>query len=300
MKKGIKIISAALIVLELTSCNSVKKVKEKVGIDEDKVLDTAKEVAEALVDRDMNRLEKNCSGGIDTLKEAVPFANDATSRKDEVIIKSMIASTLEYEIDEKSLDVSASGKKCSVDVEFSYLDYNKVFDEKTEFFDNEEFGEYLSQVKDLVTVDVTFEFRKKGDDILLTNADEFTPIYDYQGIEINYIDLFDFAGDIYMVGDNWDPELDGYVYTNTFEMVVEIKEEGRAYDWTYKYRIAQGILPDLTNIYVSDFIVEETPTEIRVKFTQEENFKEGDYSILLYDEEKSHIIGYEFSVFQSE
>ena len=82
-------------------------------------------------------------------------------------------------------------------------------------------------------------------------------------------------------------------------MVLKISEEGQEYDWEYSYKVALE-KPEFTNIYMSPKITEVTPEEIHITYSQEENFEEGFYCILVYSDHDDTIIGYEFDVFRTE
>ena len=303
MKRNIKIIAALLIVLNLTTIVSCSKVKEKAdkksGANASEVVETSKEIAKALAKCDLEAVKDHCSGHTKDLEKAMPVIDKDEEASEELLIDNMIASTIEYTVDEDSFSSERLGKSCSVDVVFTYTDYNKTLERKEKFLDIYDFEDTLKQTSNTVEVTIPFEFEKKKDEYVLTNADDLTELYEYD-VDVEFLDsFFDYVEDIYMVGPQWSEEDDGYYDTNTFEMVLKISEEGQEYDWEYSYKVALE-KPEFTNIYMSPKITEVTPEEIHITYSQEENFEEGFYCILVYSDHDDTIIGYEFDVFRTE
>ena len=170
------------------------------------------------------------------------------------------------------------------------------------FLSPAEFNTRLYEINDRVDKPFTLEFLKQDGEFFLVNGDELAEIYDYKGIEnIEYAGaLFNMVDEMYMTGVGWDPVTESYYDTNSLEIVLKISEQGRAYTWSYRYRVSIETWPDWKHLYLSDVIVEEGPEEIRIKYTQEENLEPGFYAILFYSSYDTTIVGMEFDVYNSQ
>ena len=297
MKKAIALLVMLSIITSLVSC-SLKK-ERQAEVDSEPVIETTKKIADALKRCDIDDLEKYCDDNTEDIKKAMPYVDVDSKTSEKTFIKKAIASTLEYEIDEDSFESSKRGQKCSLDVEFTYKDYNEIIDE--DFFDIEAFKSRLNGVSETVDIKVTLKFEEDDDNFILVNSDELTELYEYKGANIKIMDdMFDMVENIYMTGDNWDPDTESYYNTNTFEMVLEISEEGQNYDWEYAYKVALETADDWPTLEMSQFTVVEGPEEIRIIYTQDEIIPEGFYCILVYNTHDSAVIGMEFDVYETE
>jgi beta-lactam-binding protein with PASTA domain len=77
-------------------------------------------------------------------------------------------------------------------------------------------------------------------------------------------------------------------------MVLVLNERAKQYIWKYVYRLAEETNPKWTVIYTSQYITDQYPSEIRVKYTQRDNIKTGFYAFYLIDPQTSNIYGMEF------
>lgn len=303
MKK--KILAAVLACAFLLSAVACDRSKE---IDRDEIFSTIDDITYSLAKCDMEGIEEDCKGKANTLREAMPVIeekeDDESSKKKKENkndkkkkVENLIAGTITSEIDEDSFEADRSGKKCSVDVVFEYKDYQKIFKTRDQFLSVNEFEAYLKGISDKVEVELTLEFEKKGDVFLLTNANDLAEVYDYEQTELNYIDdFFDMVEEVYMVGDNWDPETDSYTDTTSFEMVFKISEMGQNYDWPYRYKVACETEPKWQTLLMSETITEENPEEIHFTYSQDEILPDGLYCILVYSDYTESVMGYEFHV----
>ena len=99
-----------------------------------------------------------------------------------------------------------------------------------------------------------------------------------------------------MTGEGWDQKTETYKDTNTFTIVFELDERAPEYVWTYIYALALETQPEWTYIHISKTIIDENPTEIKITYTQEENFKDGFYCFFIYDQSIKQLVGMEFNV----
>ena len=181
-----KILAAVLAVAFLLSAVSCDRSKE---VDKDEIFSTIDDITYKLAKCDMEGIEEDCKGKANTLKEAMPVIeekeDDESSKKKKEnkndkkkTVENLIAGTITSEIDEESFEADRWGRKCSVDVVFEYKDYQKIFKTKDQFLSVNEFESYLKGISDKVEVEVTLEFEKKGDEFLLTNANDLAEVYD--------------------------------------------------------------------------------------------------------------------------
>ena len=270
------------------------------------VFETVDDIATALAKCNYDSFQRYCDGDIDKVAKLMPV--DDTDYDDEnaemdkdLVVRNMIASTITYEIDEKSFNKGFMGSTCSVDVTFSYKDYYKVLEQKESCINPGDFNAMLEEVTDTIDTKITLEFKKHYNEYLLTNGNDLAVLYEYEDTELNYMrSLFDMVDRIYMTGPGWDDATDSYYDTNTFEIVLELNEQASEYIWQYVYRVSLEGYPSWTHLYTSDTVTDRYPTEIRITYTQDELFADGFYCILFYNYYDDTIIGYEFDVYNTQ
>ena len=270
------------------------------------VFESVDDIATALAKCNLDSFKRHCDGNTGKIEELMPvddtdYADDDAKMDKDLVVRNMIASTITYEIDEKSFNKGFMGSTCSVDVTFSYKDYYKVLEQKETFINPGDFNAMLEEVTDTVDNKITLEFKKHYNEYLLTNANDLAVLYDYKDTELKYMrSLFDMVDRIYMTGPGWDEATDSYIDTNTFEIVLELNEQASEYIWQYVYRVSLEGYPNWTHLYTSDTVTDRYPTEIRITYTQDELFDDGFYCILFYNYYDDTIIGYEFDVYNTQ
>ena len=100
----------------------------------------------------------------------------------------------------------------------------------------------------------------------------------------------------YLEGDGYDKTTDTYSNTNSFTIVFELDERAKDYTWTYIYALALETEPNWTYIYTSKTVIDKNPTEIRITYTQDNNFEDGFYAFFIYDQNNKQLVGQEFHV----
>ena len=317
-KKFISLILVAANVLTLVSCSifeepvttTVRDGDDDPSEAQEKVFDTIDKVSAALAACDYDSLAGRCTAAPEKIKEVMPVIEEADPDDEDtvqekpdnrLIVANMIASTITYEIDEKSFEKKALGSKCKADVTFYYKDYHTVIGKREKFLGTADFNTLLQEEDSTVGITFTLEFRKSHSRYLLDNADELAKLYEYEDTELEYYrSLFDLVENIYLTGDKYDPVTESYTNTNTFEIVLEISEEGREYIWQYLYRVSNETYPKWTHLYTSEWITDKYPSEIHVTYTQDEIFEEGFYCILFYNTYDDTIYGMEFDVYNTQ
>lgn len=161
-KKIMAVILTASILMSVSSC-------EDKSIDE--VLDLAEDVSSYTCDLDYKKLSKLTEDGDDKLEKIFDSIEDNYFWK-------AIASTLEFEFEEDSLE--KDGKNgYTVEVTFTYVDYEKACDGEYCFWGYDEFDELLEDCDDVVEETITLEFEKNGSDILFVNIDDLEDLFPY-------------------------------------------------------------------------------------------------------------------------
>ena len=270
------------------------------------VFKAVEKITSALADCDEDIVEY-CEGNTEGLLEIMPVVDDDTTQEDyqkpdqTLVAKNMIAATISYEIDEKSFDAGFLGKSASVTVKFTYKDYRWAISQRDLFMNPGDFNDILYKTPTTKENKLTLEFKRSGNEYLLTNPEVLVVLYDYDMDGLEFMrSIFDMVDNIYLTGDNYDPKTDSYYHTNTFEIVLELNDQAQEYIWQYIYRVVEETSPKWTNIYQSGTITENYPKEIRVVYTQDEIFTDGFYAILFYNYYDDTIIGMEFNVYENE
>ena len=317
-----KIIAAILImanVLSLASCSIFNKPDDDndpdetgettMSTSEEKVFETVEKIGKALAECDYGKFKENCSKESRDIEKAMPSIsndNDDDYKKQKVTdnwrVRNMIAATITYKIDEKSFKSGFWGKDCSVDVVFSYKDYHEVLGMREEFLGPADFNTLLYDVEKTIDTKVTLKFKKDGRNYLLENPDDLLPLYEYEKIDdMKFLkNYFSLIKNTYMTGPGWDPVTESYTDTNTFTIVFELDDRAKNYIWRYKYAVSEGKGFDWDYKFISAEINDEYPTEIRLTFSQDENFKTGFYHFFLYDPQTKSIYGLEYDVYNTQ
>lgn len=273
----------------------------------DKIYDKIDKISKALAECDYDKF-KEYSEECTDLERAMPSikGDDDDDYKTPKVTDSwkvmhMIAATITYEIDDSSYKGGFWGSKCTVDVTFSYKDYHEVMGMRKEFLGPADFNTLLYDVEKTIDKKITLIFEKAGNDYQLYNPAEFICLYNYENIETlkfmrNY---FDMVKKVYMTGPGWDEATESYTDTNEFTIVFELDERAKDYTWTYIYRVSEELSPKWNHIYTSSRITVESPTEIRITYKQDENFKTGFYCFIIYDPMSESLIGMEYDVYNT-
>ena len=311
-KKFIAILLILVNVFTLASCMKPKETdpsetetdESDVSTTESSVYEAVGRIAASLAECNYENFRKNSTKDSKEVEKAMPavpeIADDdyKTPRPDKaLVVKNMVISSLTYEIDEKSFKSGLWGSDCSIDVKFSYKDYNEVVGKRDIFLGPADFNTLLADVEKTIDKTITLKFKKEGRHYLLSNPDDVVSLYYFEVPKLKYMNsIFDMVDKVYMVGDTWDPVKECYTDTNTIEMVLVLNERAKQYIWKYVYRLAEETNPKWTVIYTSQYITDQYPSEIRVKYTQRDNIKTGFYAFYLIDPQTSNIYGMEFDV----
>lgn len=309
MKKQITAILLALSLLaSMTGCSIPGDIdifganadEEAIAEAEAGVLESVDAIAGALADCDYDVLKRNCVNEARVVKNSMPVVDKDETDKS-LIVKNMIASTITYQIYDGSFQTDLKGGTSSVKVIFSYANYHRVLNECEYFVNPGDFNSRLAEVEDTINVIIDLQFQQHLNEYLLVNASDLVEVYNYDDTQLNYMNsFFDMVDEIYMAGDGWDPVTNSYTDTDTFECVLVLNDQASEYIWQYVYVIAEETWPDLTYTYISDWITERYPNEIRITYTADELFEEDTYIIVFYNDYDDEAVYYEFSVYKTD
>lgn len=267
------------------------------------VYEAIDDVATALAECDRESLGKHCSGDISVIEDNMPVITKMPEDKTEVpdyemMVRTMIAATITYKIDDTTYNGGMLGRDPVVDVTFSYKDYNEVLFQREQFLGAADFNDLLGGVENTIDKKVTLEFDKDGSKYYLRNVEVLDGIYDYAVEGLDYMNsILDMVKDGHLEGDGYDVYYGCYRDTNTIDVVFELNDNACDYVWQY----IGGVYLEVSEtenekIYTSDTIVEKNPREIRFTYSQEENFAEGKYMVFLYDPLREWMVGLEFEI----
>ncbi len=323
LKKKVAILLTLTTVLSMTACSMPKQTdkdepeddeveevdEEEISETQSEIYDTVGKIADALAACDRETLEKKCTeDGLKVLDENMPVIDVDTSSGEPLVdlvehklmVRNMIASTITYEIVDGSYKGALFGRSASVDVVFSYKDYESVVNSKDKFLGPGEFNTLLMDVENTVDFTYTLNFKKDGMAYILTNAGVLKEIYEYDDVDLDYFDgLFDMIESGYVTGTGYDAATDAFYDTNSIDFYVKLDGYAKDYVWDYKWAFVREDGWDWDYLKISDEIVDKYPTEISVTYTQDENLPSGHYLFFIYDLQSEEIYGYEFDVYNS-
>ena len=160
-KKIMAVILTASILMSVSSCRDKKA---------DEVLDLAEAIANYTCDRNYKMLVKYNREGDEDLMEILEAVED-----DEY--KEVIASTLAFEFEESSLKKHGKNEY-TVDVTFSYVDYEKVLEDE-DIESVEDFEDAVDDCDDFIEEEITLEFEVDGSKIIFVNIDDLEDLFPY-------------------------------------------------------------------------------------------------------------------------
>ena len=272
---------------------------------EEKIYGVIDKICVAIASCDGESLKQYCNvapyGIINDMPVVMEFdENNYHVTDNMLLVRNMIASTIEYEIDESSYKASIFDKKYTVDVTLSWKDYSKIIDKRDVFLGAADFNMLMAEEESRILKTYTLQFVKKDNHYLLANPSVLAGIYDYDLPELEFMkNYFDMIEDSYMSGPGWDSYTECYYDTNTFEFDIVLDWRAPNYVWQYIYVVAKKNGSDWDTIYNSGTVMDKYPTKITLTYSQEENFEEGHYYFIIYDVQSENIYGWEYDVFNS-
>lgn len=191
-----------------------------------------------------------------------------------------IESTLAYKVLEDTLECYSSDKTGTVDVEFTYCDYEEVLDDYPIFLTLDQFEEAVYDCEDKIEVTLTYEFQYIDGLVKLTNISDLNELFPYRDIEVPlslgysaYVDSPEFLGTEY----DWSQC--AYKDTDAIICNIPVTGDGDKLVWDYYFEVKNGF--DV--VYTSEEIHEEYPEYLYINYDAGESIPGGFYDVNLYD-----------------
>ncbi len=294
IRKYISLLTLGCMMFDLAAC------AHKIDEDEfnDSVLDTAEEICEALLRLDYDSVNELSSKENKTLSSAMPldenFESEDAMEKYAFGAVQAVASTLDYEIDD-DIDSDPENGTAEVDVTFTYKDYSEIQDQ-IDYIDDNEFKRALEDSDDVKKVEITLEFeRDEDDEIKLTNSKELNRIFEYDDLEVTFLeDLFDLLDESNYVGPCYDEVSDTLINPTSIDISMTVGERGQHINWQYKYKVCK----DWEQLYLSDWITADYPEQIDISYASPDGsvLEPGYYQVIVYQEHDDYILMFEIEV----
>lgn len=292
MKNKRKILSVILIASILTSVAGCSK-----KFDES-MLSIADKACSSIAGGNYGKASKYFDDKNKKLEEAMTFDSD-----DDYVNEAaeLILSTFTYEVDEDSYESDFFGKSGSVDVVFSYVDYEEVLDSADIFKDFDAFEAALEDCDDKVETTITLEFEKQDGDAVIVNSDDFIELFGFKDIEIEIAGpLIDYVTGYYFTGSQYDDDYEEYTDTDSIQFIIELGDAGVDLEWEYYYVIdGPGDYPMESDLMIKPE-GQSTISIIQSSIVQDECIEEGFFTIEVYDIEENYVCGCSCYVAQSE
>ena len=179
VKKTISALLTGAILLGFTGCTGLGGANKKA------VIEAAESLASNMAAADASKLIKNSTLNkkSDEAMALTELLSDDMCSDDEIAFYNAVEKTIEYEIDEDSVNVDK--ESASVNIIFTIADYSNVLLE-----DFKDINELTSAIKkaDTTTVKFTAEFAKEDKEWIPDNvaSKKFMKLYDYRNAEISF------------------------------------------------------------------------------------------------------------------
>ncbi|SMC32142.1 hypothetical protein SAMN06296952_0214 [Oscillospiraceae bacterium] len=270
-----RIISSLMVISMVSGISACKKDNGRA------ILNAAETLGIAVTKRDTRGIESLSAGSVDDLVALISFSS--SSSDDDLKIKQKIASTLTYQVDADSLDINDG----TVDIEFSYVDYEVVLSGDTIFQSMEELEEAMDLCEDRIDSDITFEFEVEDDKVFFTNLDEISELFPYSTEEFDItVDYPSMVGGITFFGEGYDEGANEYTDVYSISCSMEVLPEYQYIPWQYSYTIDR----DGTNVTTSAIVSWNDQGTLDVNLNSVTRLAEGTYTVTFYSVD-SQVLG---------
>lgn len=240
-------------------------------------LNQADKLGGYIQDRDYKKIEKMADGKDKDLEAILSLDSDVSSEEKEA--RELIASTLTYEVDEDSFEGDFFGKEGSVDVTFTYVDYEKATKDVDLFEDIEQFEALIEDCDDVIEETITFEFVKDGSSTVCTNIGDIAKLFPYAEEEFNFaLSRDSYAGDIEFDGLN---NGSGYIDAESISCHLNILGDGQELTWNYYYVVECYDV----NLFTSEVTEVTSPTRLDAGYSEYDILEDGNYVFTFYTED---------------
>ncbi len=239
---------AATMIMSMTGCSMLGGGKAK-----QEVIDAADSFASNICSLKASKVASAMADLDDDKVEEIEFSFEAISN-DEIL--SAIAGTLAYEIDEDSVEVDAKKGEASVDVVFTYVDADAVYEDVIDDNGSEEdFIDALGDSDEVVEVEVTFEFTLDDDEWLVDDAKLKTLQSIFAFCDAEYSFTPSLSADLVSDSSRWYyTDSDNYYEaTSSIEYDIIPVDEAQEIEWNFYYEIYYNN----SLVYTSDECVDQ-------------------------------------------
>lgn len=273
-----KVVSTIMVISMVTGFASCKKDNSRI------VLNAASSLGIAVTKRDIKGLESLSSEPVDDLTDIISFSSSLS--EDDLKIKQKIASTLTYTVDEESLDMNDG----TVDIEFSYVDYEAVFSQDTLFLSMEDLESAMDLCEDRISKVLTFEFEVDDSKVVFTDLDIISELFPYAEEEFDItVDYPGMVGGITFFGDGYDESANEYTDVYSISCSMEVLPEYQDIPWQYSYTIDR----DGSNVLTSSVMDWNGQGTLDASLSSVTRLAEGTYTVAFYSAD-SQILGSAF------
>lgn len=271
MKEYRKALSVLLVAaMTLSTCGCSAKF-------EDGVIDQADKLGKLIQDRDYKKIEKMAEEGDKDLESVLALSTDTSELDNDA--REVIASTLTYEVDEESFEGDFFGKEGSIDVTFTYVDYEKAIEDITIFEDLDAFEAAIEDCDDTVETTITFEFVNDGGTPVCSNIGDIADLFPYAKDEFNFaLSRENYAGDI--VFDNLNNG-NGYIDADEISCHLNILGDGQELTWNYYYVVECYDV----NLYTSAVTEATDSSRLDAEYSEYDILDDGNYVFTFYTDE---------------
>lgn len=243
MNRSKKVISMALVAsMMVGTCSCSAKF-------ENSVMDKADDLGKFIVERNYKKIEKMAADKDKELEAVLTLETDSFPEDNDA--REIIADTLTYEVDEDSFEGDFFGKEGSIDIVFTYVDYEKAIDDIAIFEGIDSFEAAIEDCDDVVELTITFEFEKIDGECVCTNIDEIKDIFPYATEDFNWaLSRDNYIGEVEFIGLGSN---DFYLDATAISCELPITGDGQELEWNYYYMIeCDGIFLLTSEVMSSD------------------------------------------------
>lgn len=245
-RKLMSIVLAGVMVLSASSCSLLEQDKKTKEADPDDIIELAESFAKSVTTADADKILKNFEDISD--KQADKFREDLSLEdqdEDNIYLKEYIAGTMEYEVDEDSVDIDDDEATC--DIYITMVNFWDATGDLTGTADD--FYEAMESYNGTIEYTVALSFVCEDGEWMLVDDcfDDLDKVFTYVDYEFDIVDL----ADVPAVEDVcWYNSDGGYVNTSYIELDVYFTESVTA---SLYYVVSK----DGEEIYTSDdFLLE--------------------------------------------
>ena len=212
------------------------------------------------------------------------YRPDEDAKDDLKIVIDKLTDCVTYDIYDESFSKNLTNSEFTVDIKMMTPDYYQVLGLNQTYRNGEDAASRIKINSSQITYPITLKFKKSGDDIILTNPEDFVGVFEYT----KYKDII-FAGDLADVIEeaSFEGLNDKGIYYNSQSIVLNLKlneaAKGADYDYTYDilFEDENGKVSELTKD--SKGKVEKSDL-ITINYKDAKWLQNGKYTVILRDE----------------